>query len=171
MVLFDKIRLLKAKSGKLKLKDWNHKYGNDEDFVQACVIGSGAQEIEFASERLKGDADFILKLVQINPEVLKFCNNKIYDRFVQDIVVYEELELDKLFFAAKCCAVNSKSFKYLSEDVAKKYLALVKNSEDIVGVYHGKKEIISIPKGELAFDRLLNIRYDIVKVRDLISNI
>ncbi len=170
MKLFDKIRLNLALKGKIKLKEWKDRYGDDETFVEAFVAGNECEEFQHASYRLRTDAEFIMKMVKKYPGILEYCEDVIYDRYIEDGMLIER-EMNKLFFAALCCSKNVFSFKYFDSDLADAYFDCVENSVKLIDRYHGEKQTIELIGDEYNINKLLNARYDIVKFGNMFGSI
>lgn len=163
MGLLNKIGLSLANRGLLKLKDWQDKFGDDEEFVEACIEGRGIEEFQYAGSWLKSDAKFILKMVRKHPKILQYCDDIIYDRYFGSDCLFEEREVDPLLFAAMCCDENINAFKYISEDSSRQYLDCVQHSTSVKGEFQGEQINIELNNEKDWFDVLLYIRHDIVK--------
>ena len=171
MELFDKIRLSLIKRGVLSLSKLDSDCCDDEEFVEEAIKAKGIQEFQHAGSWLRSDAEYILKLVEKYPQVVQYCDKIVYDRYIKDQVWIEEIELDKVFFAALCCEKNITSFKYLDEASARGYMELVKSKGKIVDSFHGKEKVVDFAnEDEDKVDLLNYIRYDIVKTKDFLSN-
>ena len=66
MGLLYKLQLRLAKFGVKSLKDSNDKLRDSEQFVQTCIETYGEDQFQFASERLRSDAEFILKSLKFS---------------------------------------------------------------------------------------------------------
>ena len=163
MRLFDKIILCLAESGRISLKDLGEKYNEDEEFVEACMNSRGVQEFQYASEWLKSDADFILKWVSKKPEILEYCADIVYDRYLDNLTVYQEKEIKTFWFALMCCRAHTGAYKYIDDESAKMYYDAVKGGKTYKGEYHGETEIIKLENDRDYLDTLLYVRYGIVK--------
>ena len=171
MGLLNKIRLSLAKSGAIKLEKHTNTYGFDEDFVESCIEGKGAEQFKYASDWLREDADFILKLVNKYPEVVQYCSDVVFDRFNDENGVLREEKVDKFFFLAMCCEKNLRVYKYVDKNFALDYMQAVKEGRTISGTYQGKEHSIVLENSEFVINKLLNIKYDIVKCGDLLNTI
>lgn len=168
MGLFEKIKLNMARNGKISLKDCDVKYGFDENFVEACIQGRGVEEFQYASEWLRTDANFILKMIEKYPEIIEHCSEEIYDRYNDEKGLLIEKEMDKFFFQVLCCKKNLKVYRFLDNESAKRYMEAVKEEKVVSGEYHGEKKFLAFQNSEFAIDRLNNIRYDIVKLKNYV---
>ncbi len=164
MGLLEQIRLNKARNGKISLKDCAVRDTFNEKFVEACIQGNGAEEFEYASEWLRTDADFILRMIKDYPEVIRYIDDIVIDRYKNEIGILAEKEMDKFFFLTLCCKKNLRVFRYLDDENATRYMNAVKREEIIKGEYRGEKQEIALQYDDFIVDRLLNIRYDIIKL-------
>ncbi len=171
MSLFDGIRLNMLRSGNLSLKNLPISYGFDEKFVEAALLGNGCEEFKYASDWLKSDAEFILKMLGKYPGILEHAASVIIDRYKDESGILREKEMDGFLFAAMCCSRNVESYKYLTQKDAERYLECVKESKSVVGEYHGEEKEVSLAYTEFYVDRLKRIRYGITKMGDLLSSI
>jgi len=167
MGLVDRVRINLIRCGKLSLSELSFDHKFDENFVEDCIAAGGAEQFYHASDWLRSDAKFILKLIEKHPEVLAHCEDVIFDRYDDETGSMKEVELDKFFFIALCCEKNLRAYKFIPEKVAIEYMNAVKESKTITGEFNGKEKVIQLVNDEFNIDRLLNIRYDIIKLRDL----
>ncbi len=155
-----------AEIGVKSLKNSNDNLKDSEQFVETCINIYGEEEFQFASERLRSDAEFILKFVKKHPKILKFCQPKIYDSYIEDDFIIVEEPMDELLFATKCCNENIEAFRYLPQSAALKYYRAVKSGVEVVGEYHGKEESYKLRNDKeflhgIEFLRFGILRYEI----------
>ncbi len=137
--LLEKLLNRLSKIGAVGIENTDDNLRDNEDYVRKVIKKKGAQKFEYASNYLRSDAGFILSLVEEYPDVLEFCKNDIYDRYVKDCFLVEEELMDKLVFVDLCYQKNNDTVLYFSEDIAQQYLKMVQNGEVVRGIYQGKE--------------------------------
>ena len=110
---------------------------DDKAYIAKKVEAKGVEAFKSCGASLKSDAKFVLDLVKTCPECLEVCDKELFDRY-EDNGVQVEQPVDKMLFAALCCQNNVESFKYLTKDIAKRYMAVVENSEIVKGSFQGE---------------------------------
>ena len=112
---------------------------SNEDYVRKVIKNKGVHKFYYASDFLKSDAEFILSMVEEFPGILEFCDNKIYDRYMPDCFMMEEIEMDPIIFLDMCYIKNDDCLYYFPDDLVINYLNMIKNGEVIKGCYQGKE--------------------------------
>ena len=157
---FEKLSFKMAKTGMLSARNASKKLQDDAAFIRVCVLTRGGEEIGFASDRLKSDADFILGLVKKSPDVLDFCSDVVYDRYETEDGLVEK-EVDSMDFISLCCCVDEDLILYFSEDLIGKYYEYIQTQEQLSCDFHGKKVPIDIQL----------IRYELQWIEDVMPQL
>ena len=139
---------------------------SEKSYVFNKVETDGVEAFKNAGTRLKSDAKFVLDLVSMCPECLEECDNVLFDRY-DDNGVEVEQPVDEMLFAAMCCEKNAQAFKYLKQDISKKYLSAVQNGEVIKGSFQGQDCEIQLEADEDYIDLLKFVRFGYIKSNSL----
>ena len=134
---FDKIRFRMAKMGLLDVKHAGKDLQDNLDFVKIVVGIYGAEELQHASQRLRSDANAILDLVAIEPEVLAYIEDIVYDRYLDGNHFAEE-EVDKVFFGLMSVYKNDLSLAYMDKNVKDQVINIIQNHKVVSGKLNGK---------------------------------
>ena len=105
-------------------------------YVKAVIKHQGARVFQFASDRIRSDAKSILKLVDFNPETIRFSKKIIMDRYTKDNHKQEK-EVDYLIFAFKCLESHVSSLLYFDCDLQDKVIEALETKEKIEGEFEG----------------------------------
>ena len=141
--LIEKIR---EKFGANKLVNADEVKKNSPQFVSKCVIENGASEFQHASKELRSNANFILHLVKIDPAVLQYCEDTIYDSYLNRSNIAIKKETDLSIFAIKCCEISRESVRYMPEQMVKEYYESVKRGKKVKGKFRGEPFVVKLKK-------------------------
>ena len=72
MNIFNGLKIKKFKKGEIDLFGLPEDYRDNEDVVDEALRKYGAEQFKFASQRLQGDAKFILDHVEKYPAICKY---------------------------------------------------------------------------------------------------
>jgi len=134
---FDKIRFRMAKIGLLDVKHAGKELQDNLDFVKIVVGVYGAEEFKHASQRLRSDANAILELVVIDPEILSYIADEIYDRYYDDCDLVEE-EVDKVFLGLMSIYKNDLALAYMDKGIKEKVINTIETRKVVPGKLNGK---------------------------------
>ena len=163
MGLVNKLSLLMAKMGCAGLRNASEEDKDNLRYVKAVVKAQGPRSFQFASDFIRSDAESLLEMVTVNSEILHFAKNKIYDRYVKDMVI-EEKEVDKLIFAFKCLEKDTNSLLYFDKCLQKTVVQTLKTKECVEGEFAGKHCKIDLIN--LKQDENLNEVIEAIKIID-----
>lgn len=162
-------KVISKLNGDFKLENATAEKRDNESFVIKCVVNNGADELKYASARLKSDANFVLNLVRTYPECLAQCADVMFDRYVFNGEKVEE-PVDRKLFATMCCDRNVEAFKSLKRNDAMQYLHDVEEGRVVKGVFQGKSVEIQLENDEDYIDLLKYVRFGYIKTGSLYAS-
>ena len=152
---------LLARYGRISLSKLDDEKCDDLEIVSRCVKNFGPGQFMYASDWLKSDADSILRLIEIEPAIINYCADVVYDRYVdQDFVVKEE-EVDAIAFASKCVHASEYAFSCLPIKYAKPYYKAFLKKDPVTACFHGKPYEIDFNKNKYEVEFCAIFREDL----------
>ena len=158
MNLLNKLSVAMARAGLSGLRNASEKHKDNLNYVKAVVKGQGPRSFQFASDWIRSDAQSLLEMVEINPEILNHAKDKIFDRYVKDKGIVEE-EVDYNLFALKCLDVDASCMAYFSEDLQNKIIKILNEQEKYEGKFSGKPCVIDLNNLKTKEEMMFVIHY------------
>ncbi len=147
--------------GVLHLKNSSKKMQDNESFVMKAIEKHGISEFQFASDRLRSEARILLRLADKYPEVVKYANYPVYQRYIG--TMGEEIGEVLEHIAVFLMDMNEETFKYMPTQMAVKFYDFAcSNMGCYISFYGGEKKAIPM-YGKKYIKMLEELRPDVVK--------
>ena len=144
MGLVNRLSLLMAKMGCAGLRNTSEENKDNLKYVKAVVKAQGPRSFQFASDYIRSDAESLIEMVGINPEIIRFSKKQIYDRYCEDMSIVENEIVDELIFALKCLEIDENAFIYFNEKLQLKLANILKTKQSYEGKFAGKPCVIDL---------------------------
>lgn len=138
MNLLNKLSVGMARIGCAGLRNASKQNKDNLDYVKAVVYAQGARSFQFASDFVRSDANDLIEMVEIDPEILNYKSDIVYDRYIDSIILVEDEVVDPIVFALKCVLKDNISLYYLDKDIQDKVISLIQSNKIYQSTFNGK---------------------------------
>ena len=100
---------------------------DNPSFMTKVIYAFGLEYFTKASERLQTEGRFILNLVSSFPEVVKYIEKPVRQRYIDEDG--KKVDIEMPYFGVQCLFLSSSSYKYMPEFMTKEIIELVNSCE------------------------------------------